>query len=336
MVKLEISSSTDTTGKTARFTAKRRKEKALSARLALSAKAGSALKPFAATPQTISGTARNLRSPGTQPRGAIFLYNAIFCYNLLMKTKTSWGKVAGWYNTLLEEGQDTYQEKLIKPNLLRILQPKAGEEILDLGCGQGYFSRVLAEAGAKVLGVDVAGELIKLAKDQDKKNQNFLVLSAEKLTGINDNRFNAVICILALQNIKNFQAAILEMHRVLKPGGRAVLVLNHPAFRIPAGSFWGWDEQQKQQYRRVDSYMSEISQKVDMTQGVTEKQKKKYTWSFHRPLQNYFKAFAKAGFSVVRLEEWVSHKVSDKGSRKVAEDKARKEIPLFMCLELKK
>lgn len=254
----------------------------------------------------------------------------------MQKKSTSWGKVAGWYNRLLEEGNDTYQETLIKPNLLRILSPKPGEEILDVGCGQGFFTRELAKAGAKVVGIDIAGELIKLAKDQSDKNQTFLVLPAEKMVSQINNRFDAAICVLALQNIKNLQAAILEIARVLKPGGRCIMVLNHPAFRIPTASFWYYDEKTKIQYRNINKYLSEITQEVDMTQGIANKKMKKITISFHRPLQVYFKAFAKAGLCVIRLEEWVSHKTSDAGPRKTAEDTARKEIPMFMCLELKK
>ena len=250
--------------------------------------------------------------------------------------KTSWGKVAKWYNNLLEEGSDTYQEKIILPNLFRLLAPKKGEEILDVACGQGYFSRAIAKEGAKVLGIDLGGELIKFAKQQAGGNENYLVLSAEKMTGLADKRFDAAICVLALQNIKNLQAAVSEISRVLKPGGRCLLVLNHPAFRIPLGSAWAFDEATSVQYRRVEKYMSEISQEVDMTQGVSDPKKKVYTYSFHHPLQVYFKAFAKAGLVVSRLEEWTSHKLSDKGSRKAAEDQARKEIPLFMCLEVRK
>src|SRR3990167_7327952 len=102
----------------------------------------------------------------------------------MTKKDTSWGKVAKWYNTLLEEGEDTYQEKLIKPNLLRILEPKAGQNILDVGCGQGYFARLIAKSGAKVAGVDIAPELIKLAKEQAGSNETYLVQSAEKLSGL--------------------------------------------------------------------------------------------------------------------------------------------------------
>jgi len=254
----------------------------------------------------------------------------------MQKKSTSWGKVANWYNQMLEEGEDTYQEKLIKPNLLRILQPKPGEEILDVGCGQGFFAREIAKAGAKVVGIDIAGELIKLAKEQSGKNETYLVLSAEKMVSLINNRFDAIICVLALQNIKNLQNAISEISRVLKPGGRCVLVLNHPAFRIPTASSWSYDETTNIQYRNIYKYLSEITQEVDMTQGVADQKKKKFTMSFHHPLQVYFKAFAKARLYVARLEEWVSHKTSDKGLRKLAEDIARKEIPLFMCLELKK
>lgn len=254
-----------------------------------------------------------------------------------MKNKsTSWGSVAKWYDKHLEEGEDTYQEKLIKPNLLRLLNAQAGENILDVGCGQGFFSREIVKAGAKVTGIDVGPELIDIAREQAGDKETYFVCNAERMTILKDGQFDSAICVLALQNMKNFATAVLEISRVLKNNGRCLLVLNHPSFRIPTASSWDYDEKQNIQYRRIDKYMSEISQEVDMTQGITDPKKKKFTYSFHHPLQVYFKAFSKAGLAVTKLEEWNSHKTSDKGTRKKAEDLSRKEIPLFMCLELKK
>lgn len=257
-------------------------------------------------------------------------------FNFNDKKATSWGKVANWYNNLLEEGEDTYQEKLIKPNLLRLLNVKAGEQVLDVGCGQGYFARELAKLGARVLGIDVGNELIKIAKEKSGSNETFLVLSAENMKGIQDNKYDAAICILALQNMKNFALAVSEISRVLKTSGRCLIVLNHPTFRVPGASGWEYNKELNIQYRNVSKYMSEITQEVDMTQGEADLKKKRFTYSFHHPLQVYFKTFAKNNLYVTRLEEWTSHKLSDKGPRKLAEDTARKEIPLFMCIEIKK
>ena len=68
---------------------------------------------------------------------------------------TSWGKVAGWYGEYLGN-EDTFQTQVILPNLARILAPQPGTRILDLACGQGFFARAFAEAGAEVVGADIA------------------------------------------------------------------------------------------------------------------------------------------------------------------------------------
>ena len=57
-----------------------------------------------------------------------------------------------------------------------------------------------------------------------------------------------------------------------------------------------------------------------------------FTLSFHRPLQVYVKGLRKAGFTVDMLEEWISNKKSEPGPRAAAENKARKEIPLFLLI----
>lgn len=253
----------------------------------------------------------------------------------MKKKDTSWGKVAKWYDDLLESGGNTYQKELILPNLFRLMEIKKGEKILDLACGQGFFTREFAKAGAESLGVDVSGELIEIARKNSPENIKYSVLSADNLASILDESIDKIVIILAIQNIDNFIDTISECSRTLKKGGKLYMVLNHPAFRIPKKSSWGFDEKTKTQYRRVDQYLSESLINIDMHPGEKLSEREDTT-SFHRPIQSYFKAFFKNGFVISRLEEWNSNKKSQPGPRQKTEDRARREIPLFMCIEVVK
>lgn len=250
---------------------------------------------------------------------------------------TSWGNVASWYDELLESGSDSFQSKVILPNLVRILEPKNGMNVLDVACGQGYFSRAYASSGATVIASDISKELIQAAQkknvDGGKGSVSYVVSPADELSFVKDASQDATTIILAIQNIENLQGVCGEVSRTLKSGGRFILVINHPMFRIPQRSGWGWDEKTSTQYRRVDGYMSDSRMEIDMTPGEENKYKKKYTISFHRPLQSYVKALNKSGLNVSRIEEWVSHKKSQKGPRQAEEDRTRKEIPMFMMIE---
>ena len=249
-----------------------------------------------------------------------------------MKHKnTSWGAVSKWYDKFLEEGKDTYQECVILPNLLRLLSIKKGDKILHLAAGQGFFSRAFHAAGAEVVGVDISEELISKAKDRSPKEIKYSVAPAGE-TKLPNASFDAVVIVLALQNIEDVGAVFAECRRVLKPDGRLLFVLNHPVFRVPKHSSWGFDDKMSVQYRRVDAYLGESRTKIDMHPG---QETSGTTISFHRSLQVYVKALAKNNFAITRLEEWISHKKSEKGPRREAEDRARKEIPLFLFIEAK-
>lgn len=250
----------------------------------------------------------------------------------MITKETSWGGVADWYDDVVN-GSDSYQKNVIMPNIVRFVEPQKGMMVLDVACGQGYFSRAFAEAGATVIASDISSELIEIAKQQPSKDVTYHVASADKLSCVKDGSVDVVTIVLALQNIENMAGVISEAARSLKLGGRFIVVINHPAFRVPQKSDWAWDEKLAKQFRKIFSYMSDDSIKIDMTPGEKITSKKKFTLSFHRPLQSYFKAFAKNGFAVSRLEEWISHKKSQAGPRADEEDRMRKEIPMFVCIE---
>lgn len=258
----------------------------------------------------------------------------------MKSANTSWSGVADWYDDLIKNPKGNYQSDLILPNLVRLMDIKKGEKVLDLACGQGFFSFEFAKIGGETVGVDISKELIELAKQKQtsdnkhstaKSKLDFVVGPADKLDFITDKSIDKIVIVLAIQNIENLNGVVKECARILKGGAKLFIVMNHPVFRIPKVTSWGWDEQAKKQYRRIDAYMSESRQNIDMHPG---EKKKDYTVSFHRPLQVYFKAFAKNGLAVSRLEEWVSNKKSEPGSRAEAENAIRKEIPLFLALEV--
>lgn len=244
---------------------------------------------------------------------------------------TSWSNVAGWYHEMLE-AEGTFQKDVILPNLKRLLDIKKGETVLDLACGTGFFSREFAGLGAKVIGVDMGKNLIEIARKNSPASIQYVVSSADDLNFVLKNSVDTIVVVLAIQNIENVNGVLKECKRVLKPKGKIIFVLNHPAFRVPKNSSWGWDEESMIQYRRVDGYLSEAQVKIEMHPGENKNIK---TISFHRPLQYYFKMFAKNNFAVTKMEEWISNRIGPKGRKFAASEKARKEIPLFLFLELK-
>ena len=207
------------------------------------------------------------------------------------------------------------------------MEIKSGEKILDVGCGTGFFAAEFSKAGAKVSGIDVGEELLVIARKNAPKAE-FKSASAEALPFGNE-IFDKVVFVLALQNMADMKKAVSEAARTLKSGGKIFLVLNHPAFRNPGESSWGWDQEKIVQYRRLDSYISEKKSKIQMHPGDNPSD---VTWSFHAPLQYYFKLFNKNGFVVEKLEEWTSHTKTPTGPRAEAENRARAEFPLFLAL----
>ena len=156
------------------------------------------------------------------------------------------------------------------PNLVRLVAPRKGLRVLDIACGQGFFTRAFREAGATADGVDIAPELIAIARARSGSGGLFLVAPADNLSFAKDASYDVATSVLAIQNIKNLAGGIREAARVLVSGGRFIVVMNHPAFRVPKRSDWDFDETEKTQYRRVGRYLSAFETKIDMHPGKKE------------------------------------------------------------------
>jgi ubiquinone/menaquinone biosynthesis C-methylase UbiE len=242
---------------------------------------------------------------------------------------TEWDQAARWYSTVVGDQGSDYQRSLIFPGAFRMLAVKKGDRVLDLACGPGAFSRYMSKKGMRVEGLDASEQLLSYAAARSPASIRFHHADASEPGSFGDAVFDAIACLMALQNMEDIQPVMKNAAAWLKPGGRLVLVVTHPCFRIPRQTHWGWDEEKKMEYRRVDRYASEMVIPI-LTPPFARS--KVFTSTYHRPLESYFKALVEAGLGVDGLEEWVSKKESAPGKRSRGENRARREIPLFLAL----
>ena len=249
---------------------------------------------------------------------------------------SNWGNVADWYDSLVGEAGSEYQREVVHPGVLRLLEARKTQRVLDMACGQGVFCRLLHEQGIKAVGVDAAAALLHLARKRSDPTIEYFSGDARELSSVRElsgRTFDAAVCVLAIQDIDPIAPVFEGISRLLVPGGRLVIAMMHPAFRVPKQSSWGWDVQRGVQYRRVDRYLLPRKEPIITHPGSAPAQ---HTWTYHRPIEAYVKALARAGLVIDAMEEWVSHKISDSGPRAAAENTARREIPMFLALRAKK
>jgi hypothetical protein len=145
--------------------------------------------------------------------------------------------------------------------------------------------------------------------------------------------YDAVAFLLSVQDMDPLEPVLSGAAWALKEHGRVALVLTHPAFRIPRQSGWGWDENRKLVFRRIDHYLTRLDVPMNPLGG---KGSSIVTRSFHRPLSDYVNALADQGLLVDRMEEIPAEKLSVQGATTRAANLARKEIPLFVALRARK
>lgn len=248
---------------------------------------------------------------------------------LAKKELTLWDQASRWYDSLVGGQGTDFQKNIIMPGVFRLLAVTKKDRVLDLACGQGVFSRYLSHKGIQVEGLDSSEELLRFARTRSGSSVRYHTGDADDAKNFEEDRFDGIACLMAIQNIEKMDMLFKSAAHWLKPDKCFVMVMTHPCFRIPRQTHWGWDEEKKLEYRRVDHYMTETNIPI-LTPPFADS--KSFTLTYHRPMQSYISALVKAGFCVDAMEEWISNKNSLPGKRSKAENQARKEIPLFLAL----
>lgn len=215
---------------------------------------------------------------------------------------------AFWDECLGAEG-NRFHRVIVEPAVLGLLAPRPGERIVELGCGNGAFARRLASLGADVVATDFSGGQLERARARGCPGPGAIAYqqadatSLEELLALGEGRFDAAVCLMALMDMPQIEPAFLGMSRLLKPGGRCVFALQHPAFNSNgATKIVTHDDRDGELIERygmqVWRYRSAWSERAI---GIRGQEQAHYV--FHRPLHVLLGAAFAAGFVLDGLEE---------------------------------
>lgn len=172
-----------------------------------------------------------------------------------------------------------------RPAILDLAGDVTGRRILDVGCGAGPLLAALRERGALVAGIDSSTKMVELAKQRLGDGPVLRVADLAAPLPFPDGAFDDVVACLVLHYLEDWTAPLAELRRVLVPGGRLIVAVNHPwVYKLirPEGDYF-----------------------------ATEQWSDEYTFSgqtavltnWHRPLHAMASAFTAAGFRIAVVSE---------------------------------
>ncbi|NUM44490.1 MAG: class I SAM-dependent methyltransferase [Anaerolineales bacterium] len=247
---------------------------------------------------------------------------------------TSWEPLAQWYDGWVGKDGSKHHRNLALPAVVDLLGLQPGEQILDIGAGTGVLAPLVHQKGAHYTGVDASEKLLQFARQHHGKEGRFLSGDARRLSALpafHAAQFDGVVFLLSIQDMDPLEEVVENAAWALKPGGRLVIVMTHPCFRVPRQSGWGWDEDRKLQFRRVDRYLTPLPVPLKPYPGQTGVSR-----SFHRPLHEYINTLSQHHLWVDHLLEIPTYKTATTGPNAKAENLANQEIPLFLALRARK
>jgi SAM-dependent methyltransferase len=143
-------------------------------------------------------------------------------------TRARWEANAEYWVTVIRERRDRYRTELTDAAVLDAIGPSTGLRILDAGCGEGYLTRELTAQGANVVGVDASQRLVASAGALAGSFARASVLALPFADAV----FDLVVANHLFSHLQNPSQAVREFGRVLRSGGRLVILTLHPCFYV--------------------------------------------------------------------------------------------------------
>ncbi len=208
--------------------------------------------------------------------------------------KREWLELSAAWIKEAQEGRNPTRNGLLDKPMLEACGNVEGLKILDCGCGEGRFCRMLVDKGAGyVLGLDLCVLMINAAIELQSGSDTYRVADVQDLSFVEDETFDLAVSYLNQCDLPDFDANNREVFRILRTGGRFIVANLHP-MRSAVGGWHRTDDGEKQ-HVILDRYFDEGERSWKMM-GV------KFT-NFHRSLSTYIRDFLDAGFCIGGIVE---------------------------------
>jgi 2-polyprenyl-3-methyl-5-hydroxy-6-metoxy-1,4-benzoquinol methylase len=226
---------------------------------------------------------------------------------LTAQTQAVWERNARWWDEQVGEGDD-FQRRLVRPATERLLEARPGQYVLDLACGNGAFSRRLAELGCRALACDFSPTFLERARARGAGPSGQIeyrlvdLTDREQLLALGG-PFDAAVCNMALMDLATITPLLGGLRVLLRPGSRFVFSVLHPCFNSTGCTLVAELEDRDGELRtthavKVTRYLS-----LGPAKGVGIPGQPAPHYYFHRPLGALFSACFRAGFALTGLEE---------------------------------
>lgn len=246
----------------------------------------------------------------------------------------AWEVGADAWEEFVESGADYYRIEVHGPALLEACGDVTGLRALDIGCGQGWFSRQLARKGATVTGIDLSSTMVSNARRHEREEplgieylEMDAALSHESWSAAN---FDLVTACMSIQDMADPEAAIRAASQLLPANGRLVFSLPHP-FSEMAYREWERDQDGAKLSLKVDRYF-------ESGHGILhwDMERLQYAWETPRwrlTLSEWVTVLRDAGFALIAIGEPRPTR-EQVAQRPELEDCRR--LPYFLVLDTRK
>ncbi|MGC4105278.1 MAG: methyltransferase domain-containing protein [Thermomicrobiales bacterium] len=208
---------------------------------------------------------------------------------------TRYDPIADWYGDWAESSP--WVHRVVMQHLPALTAGlHVGSSVLDLGCGEGTFARILEADGYRVVGIDCSERLIMLARTRSPAAIAFVIDDAQTLDSQPSGTFDGVICVLALMDIPDLDAVFRAVRRVVHSGGVLSCVVMHPAFDAPGAS---WLDGDIMAARVVPRYLTEGEWWSGHSAGVRGQ-----VGAWHRSFATYLTTAIGTGWNLQTIAEW--------------------------------